>query len=142
MPLMFLSYPTGSFTPDALDRVVEQVTRDGEALEGLPLTEYVLSTTWVYAREYGEMQVYHGGKPGGNKCITIEINVLQGGYHAASKKELIKRVTDTIGKHAKLPEPRRVYVIVREVAEANWGFDGQLISLEALRNRSADEEPL
>ena len=141
---MFLNYTAGTFTPDALNRLADQITRDGEELEKLPLTDYVLSTTWVYAREYPEAQVYHGGKPGGNKFVALEINVIQGGYSATTKAELIKRVTDAIGQHGNLPtgEPRRVYVIIREVAEANWGFDGVNINLEALRDPPTAAKPL
>ena len=144
MPLMFLNYTAGTFTPEALDRLADEITRHGEELEKLPLTEYVLSTTWVYAREYPKEQVYHGGKSGGNSFVALDINVIQGGYSASTKQELIKRVTDAIGNHGNLPkgEPRRVYVIIREVAEANWGFDGANIDLEALRSPRGDEKPL
>ena len=144
MPLMFLNYPAGTFAPEALDKLADEITRYGEELERLPLTPFVLSTTWVYAREYPKEQVYHGGQPGGNNFIALDINVLQGGYNATTKKELIKRVTDSIEKHGKLPkgEPRRVYVLIREVAEANWGFDGGLIDLEALRSPDPDAKPL
>ena len=144
MPLMFLNYPEGTFTPEALTRVATQITRDGEELEGLPLTDYVLSTTWVYTREYPPSNVFHGGKAGGNNFIVLEINVIQGGYNARTKAELIRRVTDTISEHGNLPkgEPRRVYVLIREVAEANWGFDGQSIDLEALRDPPKDTRPL
>jgi uncharacterized C2H2 Zn-finger protein len=107
---MFLNYTEGAFTTDSLNLLVEQITRDGEELEKLPLTDYVLSTTWVYTREYPKAHVYHGGKPGGESFIALDINVIQGGSNATTKLELIKRVTDAIGKHGNLPEgqPRRV----------------------------------
>ena len=144
MPLMFLNYTEGAFTPDALNSLAERLTRDGEELEKLKLTDWVLSTTWIYTREYPKSKVYHGGKPGGNHFIAVEINVIQGGFGASTKKELIERVTDAIGKYGNLPqgEPRRVYVVIREVAESNWGFDGQPIDLEMLRNPPADMKPL
>ena len=124
MPLMYLHYPEGTFTPEALNTVANQITRDGEELEKLPLTDWVLSTTWVYAREYHKEKIFHGGKPGGAKFISLDINVIQGGYSATTKTELIKRVTNTIGKHANLPEgePRRIYVLIREVAEGTYSM--------------------
>jgi len=144
MPLMFLNYTEGTFTPDALNRLADRITRDGVELERLPLTDYVLSTTWVYTHEYLKTQVYHGGKSGGSHFVALEINVIQGGYSATTKQELIKRVTDAIGEYGSLPqgEPRRVYVIIREVLESNWGFDGQTIDLEALRNPPGNAKPL
>ena len=144
MPLMFLNYTEGTFSPDALDRVADSITRDGIELEKLPRTDYVRSTTWVFTREYPKSRVYHGGKSGGSSFVAVEINVLQGGYSASTKQALIERVTNTIGEFGNLPEqePRRVYVVIREVAESNWGFDGQPIDLEVLRNPPADAKPL
>lgn len=74
----------------------------------------------------------------------MEINVIQGGFSASTKQNLISRVTDAISKYGDLPEdePRRAYVIIREVAESNWGFDGQTIDLEVLRNPAEDAKPL
>ena len=34
MPLMFLNYPEGTFTPQNLNKLADQMTRDGEELEG------------------------------------------------------------------------------------------------------------
>ena len=81
---------------------------------------------------------------GGNNVITVEISVIQGGYSASTKRQLIKRATDAIGEHGNLPQegPRRVYVLVHEVAEANWGFDGQPIALEDLREPPKNAAPL
>ncbi|KAK5700664.1 hypothetical protein LTR97_005181 [Elasticomyces elasticus] len=146
MPLIHLHYPKGTFTPDALTATATQFTRDGEGLEKIPLSEWAMSTTFIYAHEHAPELVLHGGKPGGNRVVSVEINVIQGGYSATTKTELIKRVTDTIGKYGDLPKegPRRVYVVIREVAEANWGFDGQNINLEVLRDPASAEgqEPL
>lgn len=49
-------------------------------------------------------------------------------------------MTDAADKYAELPqgEPRRVQVLLREVPENSWGFDGQPIRLEDLRNAPQD----
>ena len=132
MPLMYLNYTEGSFSPESLGLVVNKLTRDAIQLEKLQPTDFVTSTTWIYSQEYPKANVFHGGNNSGSSFIALEINVIQGGYSASTKRELIQRTTDAIGKHGNLPEgePRRVYVIIREVAESNWGFDGQQIDLE------------
>jgi phenylpyruvate tautomerase PptA (4-oxalocrotonate tautomerase family) len=144
MPLMFLNYTEGTFTQDSRDKVVNELTRAGVHLENLPLTEYVLSTTWVYTREYPKETVYNGGKPVKNNFIGLEINVIQGGYSASTKRALIETTTDALEKYGNLPagEPRRVYVVIREVSESNWGFDGKLIDLQDLRNPPTGLTPL
>ena len=144
MPCIFLHYTEGTFEKDALDKLVAKITRCTAKLEKLPLTDFILSTTWVYCREYPKDMVYHGGKSGGNNIITLEVNVIQGGYSNSPKTELIKSATDAIEEHGNLPqgEPRRVYVVIREVEESNWGFDGQPIDLEMLRDPPKDASPL
>jgi phenylpyruvate tautomerase PptA (4-oxalocrotonate tautomerase family) len=144
MPIMHLSYPEGAFTCDALDSLAAQLTQDATELEKFPPNDWVRSTAPIYAQAYSEGQVYHGGKPGGNKFITLDVSVIQGGYSASTKTELIKRATDAIEKYGDLPEgeTRRVYVIIREVAEANLGFDGKSVDLEILRDPPAGLEPL
>ena len=94
MPLIQIHYPQGAFTPQALDALAEQVSKDGGDLEKLADDPFVRSTTWVYANEYDPARVYHGGKPGGTKVITVELSALQGGFDVATKAELIKRVTE------------------------------------------------
>lgn len=145
MLLVFVSYTAGAFDQDSLDALAEQITHDGGELEGLDMIDFVLSTTWIWCQEFPRTHVYHGGKNTGDKdFVTAQINVLQGGYTEATKKELIKRVTDAVEKYAQLPtgEPRRVYVLLREVPENSWGFDGQPIHLEDLKNPPQDAAPL
>ena len=145
MPHMFASFTAGAFSQDSLDAFADQITRDGEELEGLDMTDFVLSTTWVWCHEYPRTHVYHGGQNRGDKhFISVQINVLQGGYSETTKKELIKRVTDAADKYAELPqgEPRRVQVLLREVPENSWGFDGRPIRLEDLKDPPQDAAPL
>jgi phenylpyruvate tautomerase PptA (4-oxalocrotonate tautomerase family) len=144
MPIMYLSYTEGAFTHDGLDSLAKRITQNAIELEKLPSDDWVRSTTLLYSHAYPQAHVYHGGKPGGNKFITLDINVIQGGYSATTKTELIKRVTEAMEEYGNLPkdEPRRVYVLIREVAESNLGFDGNNINLEVLRNPPAGLVPL
>ena len=79
-----------------------------------------------------------------NNFIAIEINALLGGHSNVTKSALIQQVTDIIAEHAAVPkgEPRRIYVLIREVPESNWGFDGKVIDLELLRDPVPDAKPL
>jgi phenylpyruvate tautomerase PptA (4-oxalocrotonate tautomerase family) len=145
MPIIYLSYTEGSFTQDGLNSLAEQVTKDAIEQELLPYTnDWVRSTTLIYAREYPQTHVFNGGRPASSNFITLDINVIQGGYSAATKTELIKLTTNAVEKYGNLPkgEPRRVYVFLREVAEANLGFDGQTIDLTILRDPPKGLTPL
>ena len=169
MPLIFINSPEGTFTPAALDTLAAQISKDGGDLEGLAHDAFVRSTTWVYAQEYDPTKVYHGGKPGGIRVITVELSTLQGGLAKPTKDTLIKRVTDAvaraaglasvtdtvanatglggvadaIGKAAGVEEKiLPIYVLLHEVPPQSWGFSGEPLSFELLTKPAADAKPL
>jgi phenylpyruvate tautomerase PptA (4-oxalocrotonate tautomerase family) len=144
MPKVFINYPKGTFSDDALDALVEEITTTGLQCEKLPDTPYVRSNIWVYAREYAAERVYHGGKPCGTKVVSLEVNVVEGALGDDARKELIARFTQAVGKHAGIPPQERVpvYIVVRDVPPQSWGMFGKQITLESLRNPPADAKPV
>ncbi len=144
MPLIYINYPKGAFPENALDSLVDEITTIAGECEKLPKTPFVRSTTWAYVKEYSPEAVYHGGKPGGTKVISFEVNAIYGGFDAEAKKELIARFTSAVKKHAGIPAEERapVYILIREVPAQNWGWAGEPIVLDALRNPPADAKPV
>jgi phenylpyruvate tautomerase PptA (4-oxalocrotonate tautomerase family) len=144
MPKVFINYPEGTFSADALDALAEEITAIGLECEKLPDTPYVRSNIWIYAREYAVEKVYHGGKPRGTKVITLEANVVEGALGANSRKELIERLTKAVGKHAGIPPQERIplYIVIRDIPPPSWGMFGEPITLEGLRNPPADAKPV
>lgn len=144
MPKVFINYPEGTFSEQALAALAEEITTTGLECEKLPDTPYVRSNIWVYARGYPAERVFHGGKPGGTKVISLEVNVVEGALDAESRKELIARFTHVVGKHAGIPPEERVpvYIVIRDVPPRSWGMFGHPITLESLRNPPADAKPV
>ena len=144
MPLMYVNYPEGTFTQEAIDTLAMQFTDYGEDAEKIPKTPYLFSTTWVFFRPHPKGLVYHGGKSPGTDVIGIEVNVFEGGLDAAAKKGLIKNMTDAIATALGLSEGERrpVYILIRDVPDINWGFFGETITLDDLLNAPADEKPV
>lgn len=144
MPKVFINYPEGAFSEDALDALAEEITTTGLECEKLPDTPYVRSNIWVYAKEYPAEKVYHGGKPRGTKVISLEVNVVEGALDADSRIELIARFTKLVGKHAGIPPQERVpvYIVIRDVPPPSWGMFGKPITLQSLRNPPADAKPV
>jgi phenylpyruvate tautomerase PptA (4-oxalocrotonate tautomerase family) len=144
MPKVFINYPKGTFSAQALDVLADEITTIGLQCEKLPDTPYVRSNIWVYAREYDAEKVYHGGKPRGTKVITLELNVVEGALGADSRKELIERLTQAVGKNAGIPLQERVpvYIAIRDVPPPSWGMFGEPITLEGLRNPPANAKPV
>ena len=144
MPKVFIHCPEGTFSDDALAALAEEITTTGLECERLPDTPYVRSNIWIYAQEYATGKVFHGGKPGGTRVISLEVNVVEGALDAESRNELIARFTNVVGKHAGIPAEERipVYIVIREVAPRDWGMFGKPITLEGLRNPPADAKPV
>jgi phenylpyruvate tautomerase PptA (4-oxalocrotonate tautomerase family) len=144
MPKIFINYPEGAFSERALAALAEEITTTGLECEKLPDTPYVRSNIWVYAKEYAAERVYHGGKSGGTKVITLEVNVVEGALDDDSRKKLIARFTNVVGKHAGIPPQERVpvYIVIRDVPPQNWGMFGKPITLESLRNPPVDAQPV
>ena len=143
MPLIQIHYPEGTFTPEALNTLAKTISNEGGDLEKLADNPFVRSTTWVYAQKYDPAQVYHGGKPGGTKVVTVELSALQGGFDAATKAELIKRVTAAVAKAGEMEgDILPIYVVLHDVPEQNWGFSGKPLSFDQLQNPPVGAKPL
>ena len=67
MPKIFMSYPEGAFSGDAIDLLAEEITNGAPSIEKLPDTPYVRSNIWIYATEFPSGRVYHGGTSGGTR---------------------------------------------------------------------------
>jgi phenylpyruvate tautomerase PptA (4-oxalocrotonate tautomerase family) len=144
MPKVFISYPQGAFFEHALAALAEEITTTGLECEKLQDTPYVRSNIWIYANEYCAERVFHGGRSLGTKVISLEVNVVEGALDADSKKELIARFTNLVGKHAGVPPQERipVYIVIRDVPPQSWGMFGKPITLESLRNPPDDAKPV
>ena len=131
MPLIFLSYPSNTFNDGSLESLAEEMTTAGLLCEKLANTEFVRDTVWIYAREYRRSTQFAGGKAVATSKVTVEVNVMEGGLDRAGKECSIQRMTAAVQKHA--AGAVSVYVLVREIHEADWSFDGKRISLDELR---------
>jgi phenylpyruvate tautomerase PptA (4-oxalocrotonate tautomerase family) len=144
MPKIFISYPEGAFPGNAIDSLAAEITAYAPGLEKVPNTPYVRSNIWVYAREFAAGRVYHGGKPGGTKVISFEVNVIEGGLDTEAKKQMIAFLTNAVRIHVHIPTAERVpvFVLIRDVPSENWGMFGKPVTLDALRNPPDDAVPI
>jgi len=105
---------------------------------------YVRSNIWIYANEYAPERVYHGGKAGGTKVISLEVNVMEGALDADAKKDFMAFLTEAVSKRAGIPPQQRapVFVLIRDVPGYNWGMFGKPVTLDGLRNPPLDAKPV
>ena len=144
MPKIFISFPKGAFPENAMDSLADEITQYAPGFEKMPDTPYVRSNIWIYAAEYDPGKVYHGGRAGGTRVISLEVNVIEGGLDAEAKRQLIAFLTGAVGKHVGIaPEERvPVFVLIRDVPAQNWGMFGKPVTLDALRNPPANATPV
>ena len=144
MPLIYLNAPDGTFSDAARDALAEELTVIALESEKLPMAPFDKSTTWIYFRSYAGGHVYHGGRPGGTKVISLEINAFRGGLDDEAKLSLYRRFTDAIGRHAEIEAGARVpvYIVLREVDPPNWGVFGATTRIEELRKPHPDLNPI
>ena len=144
MPLMYVNYPEGALTQSAVDDLAMQLTELGRQAEKIPKTPYLFSTTFVYFRPYPKGLVFHGGKSEGTNVVSLEVNAYEGGIDAAAKKEFVKKGTAVIATALGLSgdQLQPVYIIFRDVPDINWGFFGDVISINDLLTAPPEKEPV
>lgn len=144
MPLLHVYAPVDTFAADVRDRLAEELTAIALEVENLPMTAFDKSAVWIYFHEIPESAVYHGGKPGGTKVITVEVNAFEGGHDDRAKRLLYQRFTEVIGKHLGFDEGARVpvYILLRQVQNTNWGVFGQTTTIHHLRTPHPNEPPI
>ncbi len=84
MPSIHVHSPAGTFSDAARDALAEELTVIALESEKLPMTPFVKSTAWIYFHELPPGHVYHGGKPGGTKVVSLEVNSFKGGLDEAA----------------------------------------------------------
>jgi phenylpyruvate tautomerase PptA (4-oxalocrotonate tautomerase family) len=133
---MYLDSPSGTFSPESLHALVEDMTTIALRLEKIPETTFTRSMVWIYVKEFEPQMVFHSGKPGGTKLINLQINLVEGNYDDDRKKELISELTQAIAKAGGI-EPDKlitISIMLRELRAVNWGVAGAPLDVDALKH--------
>ncbi len=141
MPIMDLSYPAGTFTPEARTELVEELTTVLLRAERAPDTQFFRDITWVYVHELPAGQLFSGGRPVAQPIFKLIATVPEGALSGRRKEELAAAATAAISRAAGLSEADglRVWVLVNEVPDGNWAAAGHVVHFEQLRQMAAAE---
>ena len=141
MPMMDLTYPAGTLTPEARTELVDELTTVLLRAERAPDTETFRNITWVYVHELPAGTLFAAGRPVEEPTFRLFVTVPQGALSDRRKGELVENATRTIREHAGISdsEALRVWVLINEVPEGNWGAAGSIIHFEQLRRLAARE---
>ena len=141
MPIMDLTYPVGTFAPEARTELVDQLTTTLLRAERAPDTEFFRNITWVYVHELPEGTVLAAGRPVEQPTFRLQVTVPEGALSERRKAELVSEATRTISAAAGIDEAGllRVWVLIHEVPEGNWGAAGNVIRFQQLAELAAQE---
>ncbi len=139
MPIIDLTYPAGTFTPDERTALVDELTTVLLRAERAPDTEFFRNITWAFVHEPAE--VLAAGRPVAEPNFRVGVTVPTGALSERRKEELVAEATRVVLSAAGLSESDslRVWVLISEVPEGNWGAGGNVIHFEQLRQYAAQE---
>ena len=141
MPLIDLTYPQGTFTPDQRQELADELTTILLRAERAPDTEFFRSVTWINVHELPEGTVLTAGRPVEEPIFRVDVTTPEGALSDRRRQEAVAAMTTAILGAAGLDEDQalRVFVLCHEVAEGSWGAGGQVIQFAQLRAAAAAE---
>ncbi len=141
MPMLELTYPKGAITSDAREELLEELATKMLEAEKAPATEFFRSITWVYANEIDPEMLAVGGRPGGEPRFRVQVTVPDGALSDRRKGILVDSFNQAILRAAGLDESEgiRVWTVISEVPDGNWGAAGQQVRYQQLVEAAAAE---
>jgi phenylpyruvate tautomerase PptA (4-oxalocrotonate tautomerase family) len=128
------TYPRGAIASEARAELLDQLATRLLRAERAPDTEFFRSITWVYANEIDPGDLAVGGRPGGEPRFRVQVTVPEGALSDRRKGELVEGTTEAVLEAAGLDESEgiRVWTLIREVPDGNWGAAGQQVRFSQL----------
>ncbi|MGN9846426.1 tautomerase family protein [Nonomuraea sp. H19] len=134
MPMIDLTLTSGALSDDAKAELMETLTRTLLKWEGAePGNKAAESIAWTFLHEPALVTV--AGRPPQRPRYRVVIGVPQATLDDDAKAGLVAEVTAQVlraEKHGQDPSPEdgfRVWVIINEIADGNWGGAGHIFRL-------------
>lgn len=140
MPMIDVTYPAGALTPEARQRLVDELTTALLRAERAPDTEFFRSITWAIVHEVPAEHIYSAGRPVQAPVVRVDATTPQGALSDRRRAEFVESATKAVSQAFGIPEQEtltRVWVTHREIAEGSWGAGGQIIQFAQLREMAA-----
>ncbi len=134
MPMIDLTLPQGALAEDAKARLVEELTAALLKWEGAPDNEIAASIAWTYVDERPAGAINVAGRPAQEPRYRVRVTVPEGALDDERKAGLVAEVTERVlaaeGKPNEPEQAMRVWCIIREVRDGNWGGGGRVWRLK------------
>jgi len=140
MPKLELTIPAESLSEEGQGRLARDLGAALLRAEGAPDTEFFRSITWahVHALPAASMQTPDGVA---DPHAVIEISAPDGALTEKRKASLVEETTRLVLEATGWdPEASwRVWTLIRDVPEGNWGAGGQVVRFQQLREAAKAE---
>lgn len=139
MPMMDLTYPAGTLTAASKATLAEDLTTVLLRAERAPDTDFFRQITWLFVHELPDEDALAAGRPA--PIFRLQVTVPSGALSERRKEELVREATRVLLAAAGLTEADalRVWVVIGEVPDGNWGAGGNVVRFEQLRQAAAAE---
>ncbi len=129
MPLIDLTYPAGTFSAEGRTALVDELTTVLLRAERAPDTEFFRSIAWVHVHELPEGTMLAAGRPVSEPVFRVQVTLPAGALSDRRKQEFVSEATRVLSEAAGLDEADalRVWVLIHEVPDGNWGAGGQIV---------------
>jgi phenylpyruvate tautomerase PptA (4-oxalocrotonate tautomerase family) len=134
MPMIDLTLPRGTLSDDAKAKLMETLTRTLLKWEGAqPGNKAAESIAWTFVHE--PTLVTAAGHPARRPRYRVVLGVPQATLDNDAKEGLVGEVTEQVlraEKDGRDPAPEdasRVWVIINEITDGNWGGGGRIFRL-------------
>jgi phenylpyruvate tautomerase PptA (4-oxalocrotonate tautomerase family) len=142
MPMMNLTYPEGTLTPEEREDVAEKLTTALLRAERAPDTEFFRSITWVHVHELPAGAVLAAGKPVEKPILRLEVTTPEGALSERRRAEMVGAATEILCEAAAIPAEEaltRVWVLMHEIPEGQWGAGGEIVYFQRLKDLAKAE---
>lgn len=137
MPLIDLTYSAGTIAAADRPTLIDELTTKLLHWEGAPNDEFFRSIAWVHVHELPGEAVNAAAAP--VSAVKIDVTVPEGALSERRKAGLVDDLTASVHAHSTLTQDEgiRVWVLIREVPDGNWGAAGKVVRFGQLREAAA-----
>ncbi len=132
MPLIQLTVPEGTLTPEGRRSIQKVLAQLLLSWEGAPDTALFRSVTWSYLYELPAGALVTGEDEAPR--YRVDVTVPEGSFSDRRKAGLVGDVTSAVLAAAGLPktDSMRVWVLVHEQPDGTWGAGGTIVHYSEL----------
>ena len=144
MPKLDLTFSAGALSDDAKRELPRELAAAMLRWEGAPNTDFFRSITWTHVHELPAEAVFTADGQAEVSQFVVDATVPAGALSDRRKSGLVEEFSKLVRDAAGLTEADgvRVWVLIHEVPEGNWGAAGQIVRFEQLRAAAKAEREM